>query len=70
VEVRSPDRKFRAVQVKVTPKQEQVTLTIKVPNPQFWTPDNPVLYNAEIAVYPQRSTRNSELDIVRTLLRH
>lgn len=66
VEVRSPDRKFRAVQVKVTPKQEQVTLTIKVPNPQFWTPDNPVLYAAEIAVYPQRSTRNSALDIVRT----
>ncbi|MCS7264482.1 MAG: hypothetical protein NZ805_06585, partial [Armatimonadetes bacterium] len=51
VEVRSPERKFRATQAKVAAGQEQVALTVKVPNPRFWTPETPVLYNAEIIVH-------------------
>jgi hypothetical protein len=62
VEVRSPDRKFRAVQVKVPPKQEQVTLTVKVPNPKFWTPETPYLYDAEIVVRSGRGTRDGGRD--------
>ncbi len=54
VEVRSPDRKFRAVQTKAIvgagERQEQVTLTVKVPNPKFWTPETPYLYGAEVVV--------------------
>lgn len=73
IEVRSPERKFRAVQAKATAGQEQVVLTVKVPNPQFWTPETPVLYSVEIAVYSashaSRSaprTQHSALDTVRT----
>ncbi len=66
VEVRSPERKFRAVQTKATAEQEQVTLTVKVTNPQFWTPDNPVLYNTEIVVYSTPRTPHSALDVIRT----
>jgi len=66
VEVRSPNRKFRAVQGKVPAGRDQVTLTVKVLNPQFWTPDNPVLYDAEIAVYPTPRPSQPPLDIVRT----
>jgi len=66
VEVRSPNRKFRAVQGKVPAGRDQVTLTVKVLNPQFWTPDNPVLYDAEIAVYPAPRPSQPPLDIVRT----
>ncbi len=64
VGVRSPERKFRAVQAKVSAGQEQVTLIVKVPNPKFWTPDNPVLYSAEIFV--RSPSLRSELDTVRT----
>jgi len=62
VEVRSPDRKFRAVQAKVPTKQEQVTLTVKVPNPKFWTPETPHLYDAEIVVRSGRGTRDGGRD--------
>lgn len=58
VEVRSPERKFRAVQSKVATNQEQVTLTVKVANPQFWTPETPHLYAAEIVVRAGRGTRD------------
>ncbi|MGQ9518738.1 MAG: glycoside hydrolase family 2 protein [Candidatus Fervidibacter sp.] len=53
VEVCSPTRKFRAAQAKVTPKQEKITLTVKIPNPIFWTPETPHLYEAEIIVRTQ-----------------
>lgn len=53
VEVRSPTRKFRAVQAKVMPEQEKITLMVKVPNPIFWTPETPYLYEAEIIVRTQ-----------------
>ncbi len=66
VEVRSPERKFRAVQAKVAAGQEKATLTVKVTNPRFWTPEEPSLYNAEIAVYPASPPSQPALDIVRT----
>ncbi len=63
VEVRSPERKFRAVQAKATKGQEWVTVGLKVLNPQFWTPETPTLYNAEILV---RTQNGAALDSVRT----
>lgn len=62
VEVRSPDRKFRAARTKVESKGERATITVKVPNPKFWTPETPHLYNVEIVV---RSGENL-YDFVRT----
>ncbi|MER3501450.1 MAG: hypothetical protein C4295_08280 [Candidatus Fervidibacterota bacterium] len=62
VEVRSPNRKFRAVQAKAKQGQEMVTLTVKVPNPRFWTPETPVLYDAEMVIRDAHSV----LDTVRT----
>lgn len=66
VEVRSVNRKFRSVQVKVPAGQEQVALNVKVPNPQFWTPETPVLYPAEIVVRSQFQVSGFASDIVRT----
>ncbi len=63
VEVRSPQRKFRSVQAKARKGQETLTLTVTVPNPRFWTPEAPVLYDAEILV---RALDKTLLDAVRT----
>ncbi len=63
VEVRSPQRKFRAVRAKAERGEETVSLSFKVTNPRFWTPETPVLYDAEILL---RATEETTLDTVRT----
>ena len=66
VEIRSPNRKFPAVSARVPAGQERVSLTVQVPNPKFWTPDAPVLYPAEITVYPARPRPGFAPDLVHT----
>jgi hypothetical protein len=42
--VQSSNRRFKTVQTMLEPTATQAVLTLRVPNPRFWTPETPVLY--------------------------
>ncbi len=48
VEIRSPEKKFPSLRQALLEGEEATPLRLKVPRPQFWTPDNPVLYDYEL----------------------
>ncbi len=48
LEVRSLDKKFPTVRKAVFPEEERVPFSLQVPNPRFWTPDSPTLYEYEL----------------------
>jgi hypothetical protein len=50
VEIRSPNRKFEAMQMRLPVGSTQAAFQFKVPNPKFWTPDSPTLYPIQITL--------------------
>ncbi len=54
--VSSPNRRFPTVQVTVPPGETRAELTVRVPNPRFWTPETPILYPFRVRL--SEPTRN------------
>lgn len=50
VEVRSPNRKFETVSMRLPPGGSKTVFHFQVPNPRFWSPDSPTLYPMQIRV--------------------
>jgi hypothetical protein len=66
IEVRSTDQKFATVQASLLAASSTASLTVRVPNPQFWTPDTPALYPAAVRLRPAVAGKDAALDEVHT----
>ncbi|MEN3001839.1 MAG: sugar-binding domain-containing protein [Armatimonadota bacterium] len=67
VSVSSPNRRFPTAQAVLLPDETQTEITLRVPNPRFWTPETPTLYPFVVRLLPERRGRNAlpPLDTVR-----